>query len=200
MVKLILLILLTYLAASVNFSILLFKILGKGDPRSHFSGNAGTTNVTRLLGKPWGLVILLLDIGRALAVAQIGFWFLPAPLVPLLGLALVVGNQKPLFHGFRGGKGVAGYLGFTALISPLSAGISCLVWVLVFGVFRVTFIGSFFMITVLCLGTMIHYAWDWPVVIAAGLTMVLIFLAHKPNIVVLKVNRKKGTRVPFGQT
>ena len=191
MIKLILLTLLTYLAASINFSILLFKLLGKGDPRSHFSGNAGTTNVTRLLGKPWGAVILLLDIGRALAAAQCGFWFLPAQLVPLLGLALVIGNQKPLFHGFRGGKGVAGYLGFTALISPVSAGISCLVWVLVFSVFRVTFIGSFFMITFLGLGTMIHYAWDWLVVIAVGLTMALIFLAHRSNIVGFIENRKK---------
>jgi glycerol-3-phosphate acyltransferase PlsY len=195
MIKLILLILLTYLAASVNFSILLFRILGKGDPRSHFSGNAGTTNVTRLLGKPWGLVILLLDIGRAVAVAQIGVWYLPAPLVPLLGLALVLGNQKPLFHGFRGGKGVAGYLGFTALISPVSAGISCLVWVLVFGLFRVTFIGSFFMITVLGLGTMIHYPWNWSVVIDAGLTMVLIFLAHKSNIVALNKSRTTSEKV-----
>jgi len=190
--NLILLVLLTYLAASINFYILLFRLLDKGDPRSRFSGNAGTANVTRQLGKLWGLVILLLDIGRAGAVAQIGVWFLPAPLVPLLGLALVVGNQKPLFHGFRGGKGVAGYLGFTALISPVSAGISCLVWVLVYGLFRVTFIGSFFMITVLGLGTMIHYAWDWSVVIAAGLTMVLIFLAHKSNLAGILGQRIKG--------
>ena len=147
----------TYLASSINFSIILFKILGQGDPRDRFSGNAGTSNVSRQLGKFWGLVVLLLDLGRAGAIAQIGVWFLPAPLVPVLGLILVIGNQKPLFHGFRGGKGVAGYLGFTAFLSPVTAGVSCLVWVLAYGLFRVSFIGSFFMITVLGLGTMIHY-------------------------------------------
>jgi glycerol-3-phosphate acyltransferase PlsY len=176
----------TYLVSSLNFSIILFRILGQGDPRDRFSGNAGTTNVTRQLGKFWGAVILLLDMGRAAAIAQIGLWLLPGPLVPVLGLALVIGNQKPLFHGFRGGKGVAGYLGFTAFFSPLSAGVSCLAWVLVYGMFRVTFIGSFFMIAVLGLGTMIHYTWDWRVIIAAGLTMALIFLAHKPNLVAFK--------------
>jgi len=176
----------TYLAASINFSIILFKILGQGDPRGRFSGNAGTSNVARQLGKFWGVVVLLLDMARAAVVAQIGVWFLPAPLGPVLGLVLVIGNQKPLFHGFRGGKGVAGYLGFTAFLSPVSAGISCLVWVLVYGLFRVPFIGSFFMIAVLGVGTMILYAWDWSVIIAAGLTMALIFLAHKPNIVALK--------------
>jgi acyl phosphate:glycerol-3-phosphate acyltransferase len=182
----------TYLFASINFSIILFKILGQGDPRDRFSGNAGTSNVSRQLGKFWGLVILLLDMGRAGAIAQTGVWFLSPPLIPLLGLVLVIGNQKPVFHGFRGGKGVAGYLGFTALISPVSAGVSCLTWVLAYGLFRVSFIGSFFMITVLGLGTMVQYAWDWPVLIGAGLTMALIFLAHKPNFVAYKKKPRKS--------
>ena len=111
-------------------------------------------------------MILLLDMGRAGAIAQIGAWLLPAPFVPLLGAILVFGNQKPLFHRFRGGKGVAGYLGFTAFISPFAAGISCLAWVLAYGLFRQPFIGSFFMIAVLGLGTMIHYSWAWPAVLA----------------------------------
>jgi acyl phosphate:glycerol-3-phosphate acyltransferase len=192
LVDLLLLSLGTYLAASVNFSIILFKIIGQGDPRDRFSGNAGTTNVSRQLGKLWGAVVLLLDLGRAAAIAQIGVWFLTAPLVPVLGLVLVVGNQRPLFHGFRGGKGVAGYLGFSAFLSPVSAGMSCLAWVLAYGLFRVSFIGSFFMITVLGSGTMIHYNLDWPVIMVAGLTMILIFQAHKPNIVAFNKRRKLG--------
>lgn len=183
MKNVILLSLATYLAASINFSIILFKLLGKGDPRDHYSGNAGTTNVSRQLGKFWGLLILILDMGRAGTIAQIGVWFLPAPLVPILGFVLVVGNQKPLFHGFRGGKGVASYLGFTAFISPVLAGVSCLAWLLAYGLFRQPFIGSFFMITVLGLGTMIHFSWAWSVMIGTGLTMALILKVHKPNLV-----------------
>lgn len=171
-----------YLAASVNFSIILFKILNKGDPRDHFSGNAGTVNVARQLGKRWGLLILLLEIGRAGAIAQVGVCLLPATLVPILGFLLVIGNQKPLFHGFRGGKGVASYLGFTAFISPFLATGSCLAWILAYRLFRQPFIGSFFMITILGLGTIIHYSYTWPVIIGVGLTMALIFQAHKTNI------------------
>jgi len=140
-------------------------------------------NVTRQLGLIWGLLILMLDVGRAGVIAQVGMWFLPPPLVPLLGFILVVGNQRPLFHGFRGGKGVASYLGFTAFISPVVAGVSCLVWVSAYGLSRQPFIGSFFMIMVLGFGTIIHYSWAWPAGIGAGLTMALIFQAHKPNIV-----------------
>jgi glycerol-3-phosphate acyltransferase PlsY len=191
---LVLLGLLTYLAASINFSIILFKILGQGDPRDRFSGNAGTTNVSRQLGKFWGAVILLLDVGRAAAIAQIGFWYLPGPWVPVLGLILVIGNQKPLFHGFRGGKGVAGYLGFTAFISPVTAGVSCLTWVVVFGLFRVTFIGSFSMIAVLGVGTMMRYAWDPLVIVTAGITITLIFWAHKINIMAFQKRRILGDK------
>jgi acyl phosphate:glycerol-3-phosphate acyltransferase len=186
---LILLGLLTYLAASINFSILLFKILGKGDPRDQFSGNAGTTNVSRQLGKVWGLFILVLDMGRACLIAQIGNWFLPRTLVPFLGLALVLGNEKPIFHGFRGGKGVASYLGFSVLISPVSVGISCIAWSTAYGLFRQPFIGSFFMVAVLGFGALILYSWDWKAVIATVLTMSLIFQAHKSNIVAFKKNK-----------
>ena len=59
----------TYTFASINFSILLFKILGKNDPRQEFSGNPGVFNVYRILGLRWASVVLLLDICRAMGVA-----------------------------------------------------------------------------------------------------------------------------------
>jgi glycerol-3-phosphate acyltransferase PlsY len=180
---LVLLAFIVYLAASINFSILLFKFLGKGDPRDRFSGNAGTVNVIRQLGLFWGIVVLMLDMGRAGAVAILGAQFLPGPLVPLLGFVLVLGNQKPLIHRFRGGKGVASYLGFTFFITPLWAGVSCLAWIFAYMLFRRPFMGSFFMIATLGLGTMIHYAWSWVVVGNVSLTVALIYLAHKPNII-----------------
>ncbi len=181
----------TYLAASVNFSILLFKALGKGDPRDRFSGNPGVTNVTRQIGRGWGLVVLLLDMSRAAAIALFGARLLPAPLVPLLGVILVLGNQRPLFHGFRGGKGVASYLGFSAIVSPYAAGVSCLAWVVAYGIFRQPFIGSFFMIAALGLGTLVHYSWAWPTVLGVVLTTGLIFQAHKTNIAAYRKGKTK---------
>jgi len=182
--------LVTYLAASLNFSILLFKIMGRGDPREKFSGNAGTTNVARQIGKGWALLILLLDLGRAGAVAAAGLRLLPMEFVPLLGLILVAGNQKPLFHQFRGGKGVASYLGFTLMISPLVSGVSCLVWVLAFLLSRQPFMASFFMVAVLGLGTVNFFAWAWPAAIGAGGTLILIFRAHQGNWVRFREKRK----------
>jgi glycerol-3-phosphate acyltransferase PlsY len=122
--------LLAYIAGSINFAIIVLGLLGKEDPRTTFSGNAGTTNVYRQAGK--------------LALA-----FLHATCVPWIGLALVAGNRFPLFHGFSGGKGVASYLGFILPISPWGAAVSCLVWVAVNRIVRIPFIASFFMILTL---------------------------------------------------
>jgi glycerol-3-phosphate acyltransferase PlsY len=99
--------LLAYLAGSVNFAILFFKIAGKADPRLGFSGNAGTTNVYRQAGRLWAALILALDVGRALAVAALALYFLDRACVAWPGFFLILGNTFPCFHKFRGGKGVA---------------------------------------------------------------------------------------------
>ena len=69
----------------------------------------------------WAAVVLLLDVGRAVGLAALALALLPFALVPWVGLALVAGNRFPCFHGFRGGKGVASYLGFTIPIAPWGA-------------------------------------------------------------------------------
>jgi hypothetical protein len=56
-------------------------------------------------------------------------------------------------------------------------------WVLAYGLFLQPFIGFFFKMTVLELGTLIHYSWTWPAITGAGLTIALIFQIHKTNIV-----------------
>ncbi|MCX5829354.1 MAG: glycerol-3-phosphate acyltransferase [Deltaproteobacteria bacterium] len=171
-----------YLAGSVNFSILLFRILGRGDPRRQFSGNAGVTNVYRQAGLLWAAVVLLLDVGRALVICWAALHMLPLDAVPWMGLAFIIGNRYPCFHQFRGGRGVAGYLGFTALLSPISAGISALVWVVVYGIVRIPFIASFFMIAVLALGTIIACGFRTGAIAGTMATVFLIFNNHRQNV------------------
>jgi len=174
-----------YFAGSVNFSILLFRMSGKEDPRKKFSGNAGVTNVRRQAGILWAVIILLLDLGRAMAVAWMAMHFLEGSAVPWAGLALVAGNRFPCFHGFRGGKGVAGYLGFTILLSPLAAALACGAWVVVYGIVRIPFVASFFMVAVLAAGTIITCGCG-PVAGAGTLaTTLFIYYNHRRNIVAL---------------
>ncbi|MBI4633661.1 MAG: glycerol-3-phosphate acyltransferase [Deltaproteobacteria bacterium] len=172
----------TYLAGSVNFPILLFSMLGRDDPRYHFSGNAGATNVYRQAGLWWAGVVLLLDLGRAVVVSGAALDLLPKQYVPWVGLVLVLGNHFPCFHQFRGGKGVASYLGFTALLSPVSAMISALVWLMAYGIVRIPFIASFFMMAVLMVGTIIACGYHPSATAGTIATALFIFYNHEQNI------------------
>jgi acyl phosphate:glycerol-3-phosphate acyltransferase len=170
-----------YVAGSVNFSILLFRFLGKDDPRRHFSKNAGVTNVYRQAGFFWSGVILLLDTGRAMLLAWTALYLLPIPYAPWIGLALITGNRFPCFHRFQGGKGVASYLGFTILIAPLLAAISALLWLVVYAVFRMPFVASLFMIVALMVGTIIACGYQWAAMSGAIVTVLFIFYNHREN-------------------
>ena len=180
-----------YTAGSINFSILLFRILGKEDPRREFSGNAGVTNVYRQGGYLWATVVLLMDLARAMGVALISTGLLQIELVPWVGLGLILGNRFPCFHNFRGGKGVANYLGFTTVIAPLAAGIAAVCWVITYAFFRIPFVGSFVMVFILASGTLL--ACDFSLFAALGIlaTVALIYYGHKRNVVDL-VGRGKG--------
>jgi len=186
-----LMLLLAYFAGSINFAIILLGLLGREDPRTKFSGNAGTTNVYRQAGIGWAAVALLLDTGRAAGLAALALYLLPAPLVPWVGMALVAGNRFPCFHRFQGGKGVASFLGFTIPIAPWGAALSCLVWVAVYGIVRIPFVASFFM--VLVLGGAAVWSGGARAIPIAGtvVTVLLIFLNHRRNIITLLAERRR---------
>jgi glycerol-3-phosphate acyltransferase PlsY len=193
------LLLFTYLAGSVNFAIIALRLLGKEDPRTKFSGNAGTTNVYRQAGWGWAALVLLLDVGRAATLAALAMAFLPFAHVPWIGLALVAGNRFPCFHGFRGGKGVASYLGFALPIAPWWAAAACLAWVAVHRIVRIPFVASFCMILVL--GRGIAAAGETDVVSIAGtaVTVALIVFNHRRNIATLLDKRRRQKRAERGK-
>jgi acyl phosphate:glycerol-3-phosphate acyltransferase len=184
------LLLLTYLIGSINFAIIVLRLLGKEDPRTQFSGNAGTTNVYRQAGRGWAAIVLFLDAGRAVALAALALDLLPFALVPWIGFALVAGNRFPCFHGFRGGKGVAGYLGFTALISPWAAALSCFIWVIVHRIVRIPFIASFFMVLTLGAGVVAASGGEVQPITGTVMTVLLIVFNHRKNIITLLAERR----------
>ena len=180
--KVILICFLAYLAGSVNFAILFFKITGRADPRLSFSGNAGTTNVYRQAGMPWALLVFALDIGRALAVAALAMHCIQCEWLAWTGFFLILGNSFPCFHGFRGGKGVANYLGYTLLIAPCAALLAAMIWVVAYGVKRTPFIASFFMAATLSVGHTLSCQWALTATTGALATFVLIVFNHRSNI------------------
>ena len=178
----IILLALAYIAGSVNFPILFFRMTGREDPRKHGSRNPGATNVYRQAGLGWAAGILFMDMARAMVVAFLATRWLSVGMVPWVGLALIMGNHWPLFHGFKGGKGVANYLGFTLVLAPVWALIGGLAWGSAFLIWRTPFLSSFSMVACLALGTTRIEGMN-PVGILGVLATVLFIVAcHHANI------------------
>ena len=183
LLRIVLLFIFTYIASSVNFSIVLFKIFGKEDPRSKFSGNAGATNVYRQAGFFWAALILLLDMGRAMLISLVSLHLLDYQYATFPGFPLILGNRFPCFHQFKGGKGVANYLGFTLILAPISTLIASLAWLLVFLFFRVPFVSSFIMVLALGTGTVQLFSDHLPAIAATLATVAFILINHKQNLI-----------------
>ncbi len=119
-----------YLLGSVPFGYIFTRIAGAGDIRTVGSGNIGATNVLRTGRKGLALATLLADAGKGLAAVLIASsWGHDAAM--LAGLGAFIGHLFPLWLGFRGGKGVATFIGVIAGVMPLAAVIFCAVWLLV---------------------------------------------------------------------
>lgn len=126
-----------YLIGSVNFSILISKKMAGFDVREKGSGNAGTTNMLRSIGKKAAAITLICDILKgvisiaiAIIVGNIVKSIDKELLLQIAGIAVVLGHTFPIFFGFKGGKGVATSLG-VLLMSNWHIGLICLVFAIV---------------------------------------------------------------------
>ena len=171
-----------YLLGSINFTVIIFRLLGLDDPRMKFSGNPGTTNVYRIAGPFWAALVLILDIGRAGLVSIVSLKFLPVQEVALAGFFLVIGNRYPCFHGFKGGKGVANYMGFVIFIIPVWGFMVTLLWPLIYKLVKITFIPSFVIITLMGIGISLHFQFNPLFTVITATTILLIFAGQKKNI------------------
>lgn len=171
-----------YLAGSANIAIIAFRLKGLQDPRNAFSGNPGVVNVYRQAGLPWASLVLVLDLLKAMTVSAAALCFVEPEQIPLTGLALVAGNRFPCFHQFRGGKGVAGYLGFSLIFSPLFAALSAAVWVATYAVSRITFLASFLMIATIAAGMVMSFGYHVLALLGTSATVALLIYNHLANI------------------
>jgi len=126
------LIIAAYLAGSISSAILVSKLVGLPDPRANGSGNPGATNVLRLGGKKAAALTLLGDMLKGLAPVLIAK-YLGLPPLALAGVALAafLGHLCPVFFGFRGGKGVATFLGVLLGLSWWVGGAVILTWLII---------------------------------------------------------------------
>jgi len=126
-----------YLIGSISFSVIISKKMAGFDVREKGSGNAGTTNMLRSVGKKAAALTLLCDILKG--VVSIGIAIIMGNilkdvdktlLVQIAGIAVIIGHTFPIFFEFRGGKGIATSLG-VLLLTNWQIGLICLVFAIV---------------------------------------------------------------------
>ncbi len=175
----------SYLLGAIPFGLLVGKIAGI-DVREQGSRNIGATNVSRLLGKKFGIITLLCDVAKGYLPMLIASMFLPETavkeyIIPLCGLMAVIGHMFPIYLKFKGGKGVATGLGVFLFLSPLAILLSL-------GVFVAAVYFSGFVSVGSLLSSAAMPIWIWlfqgsgVTIMTATAVATLIWLKHHENI------------------
>jgi glycerol-3-phosphate acyltransferase PlsY len=146
-----------YLIGSIPVGYLLAKYKGVGDLRSVGSGSTGATNVVRQGGWRLGLLTLILDMGKgALATGAVAALFagsagteseqLGVLAIAVTAIAAILGHVFPVWLRFKGGKGVAVYLGTLWVLSPILAGMAMIIWLAVAAKWRYSSLAAIIMV------------------------------------------------------
>jgi acyl phosphate:glycerol-3-phosphate acyltransferase len=181
-----------YILGSIPSAVWLGKVYFSTDVRQHGSGNAGATNAIRVLGWKAGLIVMVIDVSKAIAAVSLVYiipWLdgrttLLHNLQALMGLSVIIGHIFPVFAGFRGGKGVATVFGAMILINFPATLIS-------FGIFAITIVltrfvslGSMLAGLMFPLSLIFIFKVQYPfVILFALLVPIIIFLTHRKNII-----------------
>ncbi len=212
-----------YLLGSIPFGLVLTKMAGLGDIRTIGSGNIGATNVLRTGRKDLALATLILDAGKAGAAffigssaaqyliqnhvplgLQVDLWTTAYTVGLCAGAAAFIGHCYPVWLKFKGGKGVATYVGLL-LASMWQVGLAfCAIWLVTAALFRMS---SFAALIATAAAPMIAYFLNpngdaWIVTVALA---VMIYWRHRANIRRIaagtepKIGKKKSAEAPPGE-
>ena len=200
-VKIIIIVLGSYLIGNINFAIVISKFK-RGDIRKSGSGNPGTMNVVRAYGKIIGALCLILDAFKAAVPAFFSWWLLtgtPYDVSDKLGLyvsglATVVGHIYPAFMKFKGGKGIACILGVLLLAQPIVTLITFAVGLLFITFVKIGAMGSFIMIFTPSIYELIMLGGsNVAVSVLVFIIVALALFAHRSNIARLFTGRENRT-------
>lgn len=183
---------LAYLLGSISFSVIISKKMAGFDVREKGSGNAGSTNVLRTVGKKAAILTLICDCLKGVIAILIGFLagkitknLDNAILIQLAGIAVVLGHTFPIFFKFRGGKGVATSLGVLLMVN-WQIGLICLVFALVLMVLtRIVSLGSIaaavlFPVLTIFIGN--HYLVEGNYIVFGILLAAFVIFNHRENV------------------
>ena len=172
------LIVISYFLGNISPAILLGRLYGI-DIKKEGSGNAGTTNVLRVLGKKAAVVTLLIDILKGVAAVLLGRYFGGQEIAMICGVAVFCGHIWPAVFRFKGGKGVATALGVILTTTPLIGGVVLAFALVVIAVSRRVSVGS---VTAAIVFPIAAALYDQSLLIWSVTLAAIILIKHRANI------------------
>lgn len=169
-----------YALGSVPFGLLLARAFGLGDIREIGSGNIGATNVLRSGNKPAAALTLALDAGKGAAAVLAARALAGETAASVAGIFSFLGHLYPAQLGFRGGKGVATYLGALLALSLPAGMVACATWLATAAVFRFSSLAALAAVLLAPVFVGIFLHWIGAAVMAA--MSALTILKHRANI------------------
>ena len=190
--ELILIILVSYLLGSIPFGLILTKIFLKKDIREIGSGNIGATNVLRTGNKVIGYLTLILDVLKAVTpVLYIKFNF--PELVYISSLSVFIGHVFPLWLKFKGGKGVATYVGILFSINYILGMIFIFSWLVIFFISKYSSLGS--ILSSLTIPIFVYFSSSYINEYFFIIMFVLILFTHRENVKRLINKEESKTKI-----
>lgn len=203
--KIVILLAVAYLLGSIPSGVWIGKLFYHKDIREFGSGNSGTTNTFRVLGKPAGIIVLAMDILKGTLATLLPSLFHLDNINPLwFGVFAILGHTFPVFAGFKGGKAVATSAGMLLAFSPLFFLYSVVLFLICLFITSMVSLSSMIAAVLVTVSTVV-LPFIWPLIlpehnwlltlIATGVT-IFIFIRHRENI--QRIKQGTENRVPFG--
>ena len=190
--ELFLIILISYLLGSIPFGLLLTKIFLKKDIREIGSGNIGATNVLRAGNKILGYSTLVLDILKAV-LPILYIKFVMNDYLYISALSIFIGHVFPIWLKFKGGKGVASYLGILCCLDIFTALIFGVIWISIFILFKFSSLSSLLAsLTIPIFQFFYNSNSDYYFYF---MMFILIFFTHRENIKRLRNNTESKSKI-----
>jgi glycerol-3-phosphate acyltransferase PlsY len=181
-----------YLLGSIPFGVVVTRAMGLGDLRQIGSGNIGATNVLRTGNKGAALATLLLDGGKGAVAVLLARWLVGEDAAQVAGLAAFLGHLFPVWLRFKGGKGVATFIGVLLALNWLVGVAVCVTWLLGAVVTRTSSIAA--LVAAAASGLFVLALTDGSLLLLTLVLTVLVYVRHSENLMRIKA----GTEPKIG--
>jgi glycerol-3-phosphate acyltransferase PlsY len=184
-----------YLIGGIPTGVIIGRLVKGVDPRTVGSGSSGATNVSRVLGKKWAILVLLFDAAKGYLPVQFIIPLLSSPACPLAAASMMIGltcgHVWTPYAGFRGGKGVAVAAGAMIALDAPSILIALGAWILLFAIFRIVSVAS--VVAGFVFAAAVILLPDRPIEYQFAAVFLALFLAytHRSNLSRLRQGKEK---------